>query len=160
MKLWKVAIALMVLPMISMVGTSWTFSLDFWANSSGNVTIPNQPLTQTFAVATVDLNLYYFVNNTVAVGKNSVDDIADIQPLVYYNNASGKDARFYLNSTGNEGLNSVCQVYIKPSSGLTQMLTPDIVQNFGQPANNTAYFIAIKYLQQNGRCKFNLVVLD
>ncbi len=157
MQIWKIAVCLMVIPMISMIGNAWVFSFDWWSNASGNATIPGQDFVQSIAVNSVDLTKYYFTNDSIAIAKSDINDIADVQPLVYYNNASNMDLTFYLNSTGSIGLNDVCEVYIKPLTGLTAKLTPDILQNYGRPINNTAYFLAIKYLKQQGECKFKVV---
>lgn len=157
MQIWKIGICLMVLPMLSMVGTSWVFSFDWWANASGNATVPNQEFIQTAVINTVNLNKWYCINNSVAV-ESDVNDLGDVQPIVYYNNASNHDLTFYLNSSASIGLNDVCEVFIMPSEGQTAKLTPDILQNYGQPANATEYYLCVKYLKQEGRCKTTVVV--
>jgi hypothetical protein len=157
MKIWKVALWLCVIPMLSMVGTSWVFSLDFWANASGNATVPNQDFVQTAVINQVNLGSYYCINDSVAIETADLNSIS-AEPLVYYNNASNKDLTFYLNSSASIGLNDVCEVFIKPSEGLTAKLTPDILQNYGRPANETEYYLCIKYLKQEGRCKTTIEV--
>lgn len=157
MKIWKVALWLCVIPMLSLVGTSWVFTLDFWANASGNATVPNQEFIQTAVINQVNLNKWYCINNSVAV-ESDVNDLGDVEPLVYYNNASNKDLTFYLNSSASIGLNDVCEVFIMPSEGITAKLTPDILQNFGRPTNATEYYLCIKYLKQEGRCKTTVMV--
>lgn len=152
---WLIAISAIVT-----IGTGFEWTFNFWANSTGNATIPNQPFVQALTIKQVNLANYYFVNNSIAVERDDLDDIADLQPLLYYNNASNKDMVFFLNNTGSRGLNEVCEVYIKPSEGLKQRLTPDISQNFGRPSNATAYFMAVKYLRQEGECYFTLRTID
>lgn len=157
MKIWKIAIWLCVIPMLSMVGTSVIYTIDWWANASGNVSVPNQDFVQTAVIKQVDLNKWYCLNNSVAV-ESDVNDLGDVEPLLYYNNASNKDLTFYLNSSASIGLNDVCEVFIMPSEGQTAKLTPDILQNFGKPANETEYYLCVKYLKQEGRCKTTVVV--
>ena len=82
MKVWKIALWLCVIPMLSMVGTSWVFSLDFWANASGNATVPNQDFVQTAVINQVNLGSYYCINDSVAIETADLNSIS-AEPLVY-----------------------------------------------------------------------------
>jgi len=121
--------------------------------------ISNQQDIQTFSVDLVDLNKYYFVNNSNYVERDALTETTNIQPLFYYNNISGKNVRVYLNGTGAEGLGTICRVFIKPDSDEPVELTPDVWHDFVKPTNNTAYYLAIKYVNQQGKCRYNLEVV-
>jgi hypothetical protein len=158
MKIWKIAICLMVLPMISLVGISGNiFSIDWLGEVGGNASVPYQELIQTAVIKQVNIGSYYCINNSVAIETTDLNSIS-AEPLVYYNNASNKDLTFYLNNSASIGLNDVCMVVIVPSEGNMVELTPNIEKSFGKPANETEYYLCIKYLKQEGRCKTTIEV--
>lgn len=136
---------------------SWNISIN--ATTRIETITEAQELTQLLVVNQVDTEAYYFVNNSKYVVKESLSDVSDVEPLFYYNNESGKNIRMFLNSTGSEGLGTVCKVIIKPGQGDSVELTPDLWKDFERPTNNTAYYLAVKYLKQDGICRYYLEVL-
>jgi hypothetical protein len=160
MKMWKIAICLVVLPMISLVGISGNiFSIDWLGEVGGNASVPYQELIQTAVIKQVNIGSYYCINNSVAIETTDLNSIS-AKPLFYYNNASNKDLTFKLNSSASigVGLNDVCTVFVMSSEGNLFELTNGAQQSDERPANETEYYLCIKYLKQEGRCKTTIEV--
>lgn len=159
MDLKKIVASVMLLalavPMVSSVVMAWNFNFDWVLNASGvYITYPNQAFNQTLPVTTIDLNAYYFINNSKPVSRASLNDTAGIDPLFVYDNSSGNILKVILNSTGSVGLDK-CELYIKPQNGTATILTSliaDIEVPLGMPANGTAYWVANKFKTTSEDC--------
>lgn len=155
-----VSVVLMALavPMVSSVVMAWSFNFNWVLNATGiYVTYPNQAFNQTIVLMTIDMNKYYFVNNSGYVMRATMNETSGVDPLFVYDNSSGKDLRVMLNATGSVALDK-CELHITSGNGTDTILPAGVDVPFGTPANGTAYWVANKFLTTSEDCWQHLSV--